>query len=435
MPERYESADVDASPLGRPLEFAFSGKTASNRFLKGAMTERLSSWDPKNYEARGIPSSNLINVYKRWGEGGIGLILTGNIMIEYDQLEAAGNPIVPRGAQPTPGDKRFEAFRELGKQAKAHGSLLVAQVSHPGRQCESKIQKDPISASDVHLTADVLGMTFNKPHAASQQEIANVIEGFANAAHYLEAAGYDGIELHGAHGYLLAQFLSETTNHRTDQYGGSIENRARLIVEITQEIRKRCSKSFIVGAKLNSVEFQEKGFQPEEAKQLCQILESNGFDFIELSGGTYEKLAFTHERESTRKREAFFLEFAEKIVPGLKKTKTYITGGLKTVGAMLEAVKTVDGIGLARTITQEPDICKDILSGKIKGAIEQKFDQQNFGLTNVVAGSQIRQIGKDHAPLDGSNEKNVEAFLKDMGKLWVFVLVLICSLTRIRRVG
>lgn len=96
---RYESDSKDASPLGQPLKFEFSGQTAPNRFLKGAMTERISSWDPENFEARGVPSKNLINLYRRWGEGGIGLILSGNIMIEYDHLEAAGNPIIPRKSE------------------------------------------------------------------------------------------------------------------------------------------------------------------------------------------------------------------------------------------------------------------------------------------------------------------------------------------------
>lgn len=148
-PERYTSDSSDASPLGKPLKFEFSGKTAQNRFLKAAMTERISSWDPKDVKARGIPSKNLINVYKRWGEGGYGQILTGNVMIDYDQLEAMGNPIIPRDAQFS--GPRFEAFKELASQAKAHGSLIVAQVSHPGRQCEDRIQKNPISASDVQL--------------------------------------------------------------------------------------------------------------------------------------------------------------------------------------------------------------------------------------------------------------------------------------------
>jgi 2,4-dienoyl-CoA reductase-like NADH-dependent reductase (Old Yellow Enzyme family) len=144
-PERYQSDNVDASPLGKPLKFEFSGRTAKNRFLKAAMTERISSWDPKDVKARGIPSKNLINVYKRWGEGGFGQILTGNIMIEYDQLEAMGNPIIPRDAEFS--GPRFEAFKE----SKAHGSLIVGQVSHPGRQVENRIQKNPISASDVQL--------------------------------------------------------------------------------------------------------------------------------------------------------------------------------------------------------------------------------------------------------------------------------------------
>ena len=132
MALRYGSGeDISPDPLGQPLRFHFSDKTAKNRFLKATMTERLSSWEPHNLEVRGIPSQNLINVYKRWGEGGPGLILTGNIMLELDQLEAAGNPVVPRGC-PLSGD-RFEAFKEMAKVTKAHGSLIVGQISHPGR--------------------------------------------------------------------------------------------------------------------------------------------------------------------------------------------------------------------------------------------------------------------------------------------------------------
>ncbi|KAJ4334060.1 hypothetical protein N0V87_007112 [Didymella glomerata] len=410
---RYESDSKDASPLGQPLKFEFSGQSAPNRFLKGAMTERISSWDPENFEARGVPSKNLINLYRRWGEGAIGLILSGNIMIEYDHLEAAGNPIIPRKSEFS--GERFEAFREMATETKKHGSLFVGQVSHPGRQVESRIQKNPISASDVQLEGNIMGMTFEKPRAATEEDIANVIEGFAHAAEYLEKAGYDGIELHGAHGYLIAQFLSPTTNQRTDKYGGSIENRARIIVEITDAIRKRVSSNFVIGIKLNSVEFQDKGFNPEEAKQICRILEENKFDFVELSGGTYEKLAFGHQRESTKKREGFFLEFAESIAPVLSKTKTYITGGFKSVGAMVNALDVVDGVGLARPLAQEPHLCKDILDGKVVGAIKQAIDDNNFGLTNVAAGTQMRQVGKDQEPIDLSQKENLDAFMKDMG--------------------
>ena len=343
----------------------------------------------------------------------MGTILTGNVMIEYDQLEAAGNPIIPRTEDPE--GERFEAFKQLATESKAHGSLIIGQVSHPGRQVGDTIQKNPISASDVQLEGNVMGMTFAKPHPADAGEIQRIIEGFAHAAEYLHKAGYDGIELHGAHGYLLAQFLATSTNHRTDKYGGSLENRSRLIIEIAQEIRKRVPSDFMLGIKINSVEFQKGGFDTEECKALCANLEANKFDFVELSGGTYEELAFMHKRDSTKKREAFFLDFAKTIVPALKKTRTYITGGFKTVGALVNALNTVDGVGMARPICQEPRLCADILNGKVKGAIKQRLDDSNFGLTNVAAGSQIRMIGKDQEPIDLSQEQNEQAFMTDMG--------------------
>lgn len=415
MPTRYQSEQADASALGKPLHFEFANRDAPNRFMKAAMTERLSSWDPQDFSRRGIPSQELINVYRRWGEGEFGVILTGNVMIAYDHLEAPGNPIIPPEA--TFEGERFEAFKKMAEASKAHGMLCVAQVSHPGRQVEARIQKDPLSASDIQLEGEIMGMRFAKPHAASEDEIKMLVNQFTHAAEFLYKAGYDGIELHGAHGYLLAQFLSQTTNKRTDKYGGSLENRARIITEIADSIRAKLpgKSGFIVGIKINSVEFQESGFSPDEAKELCTLLETHEFDFVELSGGTYESLAFEHKRESTQKRESFFLEFAEQITPGLTKTKTYVTGGLKTVGAMVKALDAVDGVGLARPAAQEFELPKLILAGKVTGALEQAIDQNNFGLTNVAAGTQIRQVGRDQQPIDLSEKQNVETFMKDMG--------------------
>ncbi|KAI1303816.1 NADH:flavin oxidoreductase/NADH oxidase [Xylaria venustula] len=414
-PNRLPAPDVDPSPLGQPLHFDFGGRTAPNRFLKGAMTERLSSWDPKDLSKRGIPSQELINVYRRWGEGGLGLILTGNIMLYADQLEAPGNPIIPQDA-PFEGE-RFERFKELGAQAKAHGSLIVGQLSHPGRQVPEQVQPHPVSASDVQLEGTVMGMNFAKPRALEKSEIKDIVGSFAHAAEFLHKAGYDGVQLHGAHGYLLAQFLSQTTNKRTDEYGGSLLNRARIIFEIVDEIRARVKdESFIIGIKLNSVEFQNGGFTPEECRDLCVELEQHRMDFVELSGGTYQALGFEHKRDSTKKREAFFIEFAEMIVPQLKKTKVYVTGGLRTAAAMVEALKTVHGIGLARPVTHEFDFAKKLLEGKAKSAIDYGIDEQNFGITNVAAGTQMRLVGKGKEPLDLGRPEHKEAFEKALEK-------------------
>lgn len=267
----------------------------------------------------------------------------------------------------------------------------------------------------MDVKIEMFGNTFAKPHPASQGEIDDIINRFAHAAEFLHKAGWDGMQLHGAHGYLLAQFLSQSTNLRDDKYGGQLVQRARIITEIAAAVRKRVPKSFSIGIKMNSVEFQEKGFAPAEAKELVKLLEDNEFDYVELSGGTYEATAFHHKKESTKKREAFFLEFAEEIVPALKKTKVYVTGGFKTVAAMVGALKTVDGVGLGRAATQEPRLPNDILEGKVNGVVEQLFDANNFGLTNVVAGTQILQIGEGKEPMDGSKQQNVEGFQQDMG--------------------
>lgn len=259
-----------------------------------------------------------------------------------------------------------------------------------------------------------MGMEFGQPRAATQEDIDNISDAFAHAAEYLEKAGFDGIQLHGAHGYLIAQFLSPTTNRRTDKYGGSLENRTRIVTEIAAKIQKRVSPSFILGIKINSVEFQDKGLTPEDAQGLCKILEASRFDYVELSGGTYESLAFEHKRESTKKRESFFIEFAESIVKPLTKTKSYVTGGFKTVGAMVQALDSVDGVGLGRPACQEFHLPRDMLEGKVSGAIKPALDEGDMGLSVFAGGVQIKQVSKDHEPIDLSQKENIDQLLQDM---------------------
>ncbi|KAJ5995345.1 hypothetical protein N7481_002322 [Penicillium waksmanii] len=411
---RFDSPDVDPSALGKPLQFTFSGRSAPNRFMKGAMSERLASFSLNDLASRGIPSPALIQAYQGWGESQVGINLTGNVMIDPGHLEAAGNPVIPRDAEFS--GERFERFQELAAAGKANGMLIIAQVGHPGRQTPQHLQPNPISASDVQVKGEPMGMKFAKPRAATEEDIANIIDGFAHAAEYLEKAGFDGIQLHGAHGYLLSQFLSPTTNLRTDKYGGDLKNRMRLILEVRDEITKRVRKDFVVGIKINSVEFQEKGFQPDEARLLCAALEEHSFDFVELSGGTYEISPMSeHKRPSTVEREALFLDFAKIIVPGLTKTKSYVTGGLRTVGGMVKALETVDGVGLGRPLCQEPNLCAHILSGKVKGALVQKINMYEFGATAGASGVQILQMGSHLQPIDLSQEANVAMLFGALG--------------------
>ena len=162
---------------------------------------------------------------------------------------------------------------------------------------------------------------------------------------------------------------------------------------------------------MNSVEFQEYGLQAEEAKIICQILEREKFDFVELSGGTYEELGWLHKRESTKAREGYFMEWADLIVPQLSQTRSYVTGGFKSAPAMVQALKTIDGVGFGRPICQEPNLPKDILDGRISSVIQSVIPDDQYLLTTLVAGTHLRQLAEGREPFDMSRQEQVDNFM------------------------
>jgi 2,4-dienoyl-CoA reductase-like NADH-dependent reductase (Old Yellow Enzyme family) len=178
--------------------------------------------------------------------------------------------------------------------------------------------------------------------------------------------GFSGVQVHAAHGYLISQFLSPMTNRRTDEWGGSLENRARFLRAIVAATRAKTGRDFAVGVKLNSSDFQKGGFGADDARQVVAWLEADGVDLIELSGGTYEQprmlelegLEPVEEirlRPSTRQREAFFLAFASEL-KGVVRVPLMVTGGFRTAQGMVEAVRD-DGIamiGLGRPLCGDP---------------------------------------------------------------------------------
>ncbi|KIH60078.1 oxidoreductase, FAD/FMN-binding protein [Ancylostoma duodenale] len=306
--ERIPAQEVDVSILGAPLTFRNTRK-AKNRFLKASMTEKLCTWDSEDLSRRGIPTQDLINVYDKWGHGGFGMILTGNVMVDPRNLESAGNPII---CKENDSPQLRKEFSKLASVSKHDGALVLAQISHAGRQTPLAVNAHPYSSSDVQLVSEIVRAGKPIPLALDQIK-TEVIDRFVFAAKVAYETGFDGVQLHAAHGYLLSQFLSLTTNKRTDRYGGSLQNRVRIVVEIFSASREEipATTGFLVGIKTNSVEFQANGLTMEDAKEACSIMERCGFDFVELSGGTLEKIAWQHERESTRNREAYFIEFAE----------------------------------------------------------------------------------------------------------------------------
>ncbi|KAJ9112703.1 hypothetical protein QFC22_006205 [Naganishia vaughanmartiniae] len=370
--------------LGEPIKFP-NGMSAPNRFLKSAMTERLCTYDDNDLDARGKPTPEYVKAYEEWGKGQIGVVVLGNIPVHREGLEAKKNAIIDK----TSSWDAVEAFKPVIAATKAHGSLCIGQLTHGGRQVSEDVTKHPVSSSDVQAPP-MGGMTFAKPRPLTLEEIDDLVDRWAYAAEVLFKAGADGAQLHGAHGYLLSQFLSSRVNKRTDDYGGPLENKSRIVFRIIDEIKKRVDTSkFILSMKLNSSDFAEGGFTDDESKILCQQLEAAGLDLIELSGGTYESMAFEHKRDSTKKREAYFIEFAQQIRPTLKKTVLCVTGGFRSAHAMAEAVSSgaTQMVGLARPLTAEPYLCRDILSGKSQGA------KPNKGAHQLTTGLSIIQIG------------------------------------------
>jgi 2,4-dienoyl-CoA reductase-like NADH-dependent reductase (Old Yellow Enzyme family) len=328
------------------------GHVIPNRIIKGAMTEGIAD----RHDNATVKHQTL---YRTWSKGDTGVLISGNIMVDRRYLERAGNVVVE-------DESGFVQLQAWAKATHEGSSQLWAQISHPGRQCPRMVSSQPLSASDVQL--NMIG-NFAKPKAATLDDIQDVIKRFATTAKILQKADFDGVEIHAAHGYFISQFLSPNTNQRTDQYGGSLENRARLLLEVIAAVRAEVGDKFPIGLKLNSSDFQKGGFTLEECVQVVEWLNDAGIDLLEISGGTYEQLEFFKEqpvRESTIKREAFFLEYAQSI-KAVAKMPLIVTGGFRTKAAMEAALNEglIDAIGIARPLCVVPDFPKAFFNGTL----------------------------------------------------------------------
>lgn len=340
------------------------GVTLKNRLSKAAMTEGLGN--PQNQA-----TDRHVKLYRRWAEGGAAMLLTGNVQVDRRYMERPGNVAID-GPQ---SNEAIAALRNWAEAGTVNNTQLWMQISHAGRQTPASVAKEPVGPSDIAL--EMPGSQFGKPRALTADEIHDVIKRFAHTATVARDTGFSGVQIHGAHGYLISEFLSPDVNNRTDEWGGSLENRAKLLLEIVKAVRAAVGPDFPVSVKLNSADFQKGGFSHEDSLLVAKWLNDASVDLLEISGGTYEQprmggyddMTLNPDRsekrsESTIAREAYFLDYA-KDIRAVTTMPLMVTGGFRTVEGMNAALASgeMDMVGLGRPLCVDAQVPNKLLSG------------------------------------------------------------------------
>jgi 2,4-dienoyl-CoA reductase-like NADH-dependent reductase (Old Yellow Enzyme family) len=340
------------------------GAVLANRVAKPAATEGLA-------DHHGRPTVALEHLYAQWANGGFGLLVSGNIIVDGRHLERPGNVVI----EPDPPRELLSRLRSWTRVGTRNRTHFWAQLSHSGRQTLRSVNRHPMSPSAV--TVGLPGGLFGKPQEMTVSDIARVVGQFASAARICKLTGFTGVQIHAAHGYLISSFLSPNANRRPDRWGGTLENRARLLLEIVAAVRAQVGPAFPISVKLNSADFQRGGFPPDESVAVACWLEAAGVDLLEISGGSYESPAMIGEagggagveappkKASTLAREAYFLDFA-RTLRGRTRMPILLTGGLRTGQGMQAALdEGVDMLGVVRPACVDPTCVRRLLAGEI----------------------------------------------------------------------
>ncbi len=325
-----------------------NGTTIKNRFFKSAMSEGMGTRDFQ-------PKKNIATLYKRWAEGGTGLIITGNIMVDPKGTAEPGNIVFDKNSN-------MEILKDWAKQGQQHGAKVMVQLNHPGKQVPKTIAKETVAPSTIPL-GNGLNKLFSTPRALTTSEVEELVQKFVTSAKVAKEAGFSGVQIHAAHGYLISQFLSPHDNRRTDKYGGSLENRMRFLKEIYLGMREELGKDFTIGIKINSTDFKEDGLTEEDSLKTIIELANLGLDFFEISGGTYERPAMMGAT-SKSSNQVFFAEYSKKLKQKIE-IPVVVTGGIRSINAMNTLLNdnTTDFIGIARPLTIDPNIPNKIKQG------------------------------------------------------------------------
>ncbi|HGM4999496.1 MULTISPECIES: NADH:flavin oxidoreductase/NADH oxidase family protein [Serratia] len=346
-----------------------NGSRLPNRLAKAALEENLA-------DEGQLPGPALWRLYRHWGIGGAGLIITGNVMIDGRAMTGPGGVVLEQ-------DTPLEAFKTWAAASRQEGAQVWMQLSHPGRQVMANMGGNAWAPSAIPMAMGKYSKAFAQPEAMSEAQIAEVIARFAASAHAAEKAGFTGVQIHAAHGYLISQFLSPLANRRSDRWGGELANRARLLLEVVRAVRQRVSPDFCVAVKLNSADFQRGGFSPDEARQVLLMLNELPVDLVELSGGSYESPAMQGEAadDSTLAREAYFLTFARDLA-AVARMPVMTTGGIARPSVAQRVLNSgVAVVGIATAMAEIPDLPRRWQTGEAPHALPAPVKWRDKTLT------------------------------------------------------
>lgn len=349
-----------------------NGTHIPNRLAKAAMEENMA-------DANHAPSEALLRLYQTWADGGAGLLISGNVMVDGRAMTGPGGVVLEDDAQ-------LGLFKRWAAVGRSRGAQFWLQINHPGRQMPADLGQPTWAPSAVALELGAMSKHFAPPRAMTEAVIADVVGRFARTAQLAEQAGFSGVEIHAAHGYLLSQFLSPLSNQRTDAWGGSLENRARLLLDTVKAVRAVVSPDFAVAVKLNSADFQRGGFSADDAREVVQMLNPLGVDLVELSGGSYEAPAMQGQARDGRTlaREAYFASFARDIRT-VAQMPVMVTGGVRRLPVAQEVVNSgVDMVGMGTALAIDPHLPRDWLAGQNSAPALRPITWKNKPLASLA---------------------------------------------------
>lgn len=326
--------------LNRPLELP-CGAIIKNRLMKSAMSDSLA-------DGEGNPTQAQSRLYERWAEGGIGLSVVGEVQIDALFPENPGNLVLSEQSD-------IKELQALTSRAAINNAHIWPQLGHAGGLAYQPLSKPKGPSALCIGDFECEGM--------SEQDIALLPHQFAKSAAIAKQAGFTGVQIHAGHGFLLSQFLSPLFNHRTDLYGGSVENRSRIIIEVIAEVRSTVGGTFPIGIKINCSDQLEGGLTQEDALEVISLLNTTSIDLIEISGGSYFPGAKSSSDSASN--GPYFIDFSVK-AKGLTNIPLVVTGGFKKREQVIDAlsINAADSIGLGRALILRPDLPNEWLEGE-----------------------------------------------------------------------